>query len=65
MTRIADLERKHPEGSASTSFHPLSPASRNGSGGSEATLISENFNTMSNFLPCHYFDYMAGTSTGG
>ena len=35
----------------------------------EASIVTEtNSNGLSNdslFLPCHYFDYGAGTSTGG
>ena len=65
MRKIAYLERNHPY-PASTSFHPLSPPPRPpnsiASSDSEQSVNSE---TTRDWLPCHYFDYMAGTSTGG
>ena len=63
MDKIAELERRNPD-AALTSFHPLSPLPRltpsNSSADSDQTEAEP-----SQWLPCHYFDYMAGTSTGG
>ena len=65
MRKIADLECHHPE-PATTSFHPLlppyQPPGSCSSSNSEQSVGSE---IASDWLPCHYFDYMAGTSTGG
>ncbi|MCJ1394320.1 hypothetical protein MMC18_007198 [Xylographa bjoerkii] len=68
MRKIEKLEREHCMGSAETSFHPLSPASSTASDSSnenEASTILEKIKPKALFLPCHYFDYIAGTSTGG
>lgn len=63
MEKIAELESIHSD-PALTSFHPLSPlpspTPSNSSADSDQTQAEP-----SQWLPCHYFDYMAGTSTGG
>ena len=67
MRVIGKLESEHSE-PAESSFHPLSPAPNiatdNASIGSN-TLCDKVKTDSSPWLPCHYFDYMAGTSTGG
>lgn len=63
MERIAKLESAHSD-PAQTSFHPLSPLA--GLTPSNSSADSDQTRTEpSQWLPCHYFDYMAGTSTGG
>ena len=67
MSVIKKLERSHPDGAAESSYHPLpwnplyATDSRTGGqvdpGGQDAE--------SARWLPCHYFDYVAGTSTGG
>lgn len=74
MRVIGTIERNYAcgpsrvDGPAESSYHPLtllSPApclaikSKAKNGGEPALTES------SNWLPCHYFDYVAGTSTGG
>ena len=67
MEKIAELERTYPGDPARTSFHPctppLGPSSFSGSSDSQQSSISDVADNC--WLPCHYFDYMAGTSTGG
>lgn len=69
MKEIGKLETSHPYDPARSSFHPLSPAP-------EIATDSESVKSQdvvepppqtetSPWLPYHYFDYMAGTSTGG
>lgn len=61
MTIIEDVERKHAE-PADSSLYPQSlPTS------SRSSTDSNGLKEMpsSTFYPCHYFDYMFGTSTGG
>ncbi|KAF5548233.1 hypothetical protein FMEXI_4797 [Fusarium mexicanum] len=55
MYRIRDLEIIHPEGPA---FSSRSIGDKYHSALSDSKKVDE-------YLPCHYFDYMAGTSTGG
>ena len=68
MVAIGQLERTHPDGPAESSYHPLRQPSKMPE---EATPPDiDNVATgcipdSSSWLPCHYFDYMAGTSTGG
>ena len=74
MKAIGDLERTYAgrsaisDGPAKTSYHPLSPGV---SATTDAASIDEQLESTkpvtdtSPWLPCHYFDYMAGTSTGG
>lgn len=74
MVAIGKIERTYSaesdasDGPAESSYHPLSPTVA-------ATTDSESIRSLrlddvlktdtSPWLPCHYFDYMAGTSTGG
>ena len=74
MKAIGEVEKAYPEelatsdGPAESSYHPLS-ADVSATTDS-ASLYSRIGNDppatdTSPWLPCHYFDYMAGTSTGG
>ena len=67
MNVIKNLERSHPDGAAESSYHPLpwNPlyATDSRTGG-QADPGSQNAESA-RWLPCHYFDYIAGTSTGG
>ena len=74
MEAIGDIERNYAEesatsaGPAASSYHPILPTV-------SATTDTESMSrdlgddspitNTSPWLPCHYFDYMAGTSTGG
>ena len=74
MVAIGKYESEFPtgtdqaDGPAISSFHPLSPAA---STTTDAESVSSRVSLegpktdTSEWLPCHYFDYMAGTSTGG
>ena len=58
------------DGPAESSYHPLTPLSPTpciaSNDKSKANNGGESANTeSSSWLPCHYFDYVAGTSTGG
>lgn len=67
MRAIGTLESNH-EDRAESSFHPLSPAPCIAT---DARSIDSYMSVpppktdSSPWLPCHYFDYTAGTSTGG
>ncbi|KAL9118353.1 MAG: hypothetical protein Q9187_005102 [Circinaria calcarea] len=76
MEEIARLEQEQPL--APSSVSPLEPrvrttVMRQPSHRAGTVLREEIFalpaprrhQTLSNYLPCHYFDYIAGTSTGG
>ena len=76
MKAIGRIERAYAcgpheaDGPAKSSYHPLSPLSSvayaAASGKSMAKVGGEPPETESSpWLPCHYFDYVAGTSTGG
>ncbi|KAH8660662.1 acyl transferase/acyl hydrolase/lysophospholipase [Tricladium varicosporioides] len=60
MRHIAIIEREQ-DNAATSSYHPLEYVTNKGSqvteDGSESVTVR--------YLPAHYFDYMAGTSTGG
>ncbi|KAF4342803.1 calcium-independent phospholipase A2-gamma [Fusarium beomiforme] len=61
MTRIRTLELQHPDYRAtSSSFYPWMRTPENGS-----NEVNTNLERVDEYLPCHYFDYVAGTSTGG
>lgn len=73
MKAIGDLEKNYAktitsDGPAISSYHPLSP---DVSATTDATSINNHCEAnrfvtdTSPWLPCHYFDYMAGTSIGG
>ena len=65
MEAIKRIETSYCEGSdgpAESSYHPLSSDPQNIMG----TRVPDGLSRESaKWLPCHYFDYMAGTSTGG
>ncbi|KAL6712759.1 hypothetical protein ACLMJK_009697 [Lecanora helva] len=64
MEAIKAVEMKYPDGDgpAESSYHPLSSNPEHIMG----TRVPQRENRQaSKWLPCHYFDYMAGTSTGG
>lgn len=68
MEAIGEIEREWPSDPAESSFHPLKSPSVD----SDVLHRYPRINTKhteriatSPWLPCHYFDYMAGTSTGG
>ena len=65
--KIAKIEQTYPEHPAATSFHPLEPPSAPSSiyDSSDSQHSSSSDGASNCWLPCHYFDYMAGTSTGG
>ncbi|KAF2145853.1 uncharacterized protein K452DRAFT_305795 [Aplosporella prunicola CBS 121167] len=73
MRAIARIESEHLDGPHSSSFLPRDPPtceqiSASGTLPNEASNIKPNVSQtprLDGFLPCHYFDYMIGTSTGG
>lgn len=74
MKAIEELETKPPAGSrkadgpADLNDHPLKPLETRLTDGPhpENGVIPERGGWRPpRWLPCHYFDYMAGTSTGG
>lgn len=68
MKAIGEIERKWPSDPAESSFHPLEPPSEDSDALHRYPRINISHierNATSPWLPCHYFDYMAGTSTGG
>lgn len=58
MKNIQKLEQSGPGGVTSSSNYPWMDAISCG-------INSDVSPESDNFLPCHYFDYIAGTSTGG
>lgn len=64
MTRIRDIELHHLEGpvQSSVSYPWMGSDVRDAAGADEPPNVSD---LVDDFLPCHYFDYMVGTSTGG
>lgn len=68
MKEIEALETSHSDGQASSSFHPLPPAPNIATDDKSVESedpVEPSQTESSPWLPCHYFDYMAGTSTGG
>ncbi|OXV06084.1 hypothetical protein Egran_06148, partial [Elaphomyces granulatus] len=68
IAKIKDIEVKHSE-SATSSYHPElynKPfnSSRNSGNGNIVSSHQAREDTH-RYLPCHYFDFIAGTSTGG
>ena len=67
MRVIKTLETSHRDGAAESSYHPLpwnplyATDSRTGVQADPGSRRAES----AKWLPCHYFDYIAGTSTGG
>ena len=68
MLEIGKIEKSHPDGQAESSYYPSKPPERI-STNEWAVGVSRaprrTITETSEWLPCHYFDYMAGTSTGG
>ncbi|RBA12697.1 hypothetical protein FPRO05_04147 [Fusarium proliferatum] len=52
-------------GVSAISIHPEGPAFSSRSIGDKYPSTLSDSNRVDEYLPCHYFDYMAGTSTGG
>ncbi len=74
MKAIGELERDYPpgpdssDGPAVSSYHPLLPALHTAADDQalDSRVTDKPLTTASSpWLPCHYFDYIAGTSTGG
>ena len=74
MRVVGRMEREYEcgpsdaDGRAESSYHPLTPLSpcRTSDTKSKAKSAGKTMKTeSSSWLPCHYFDYIAGTSTGG
>ncbi|MCJ1342317.1 hypothetical protein MMC31_000499, partial [Peltigera leucophlebia] len=67
MKAIGEIEREWHASPAESSFHPLKPPSVDSDAPEYPKISTEHpeTNASSPWLPCHYFDYMAGTSTGG
>ncbi|KAL2046843.1 hypothetical protein N7G274_000861 [Stereocaulon virgatum] len=80
MRAIGRLEKAYRDGPngpldpAESSYHPLSPDTRtitdpdlhdNQNAVEPVRLAASTKTETSPWLPCHYFDYVAGTSTGG
>ncbi|KAF4477200.1 Calcium-independent phospholipase A2-gamma [Fusarium agapanthi] len=61
MIRIRELERNHEE------YRAYSSESYRWNGAPEENIVEDNpeSDRVDRYLPCHYFDYVAGTSTGG
>lgn len=60
MTRIRDIEREHEDPAYKSSSYPWM-----GQREQNANEDNPESERVDDFLPCHYFDYVAGTSTGG
>ncbi len=68
MKAIEEIERIWPDDPAESSFHPIEPPRMPSDAALTPLQASIGFpgtNGSSSWLPYHYFDYMAGTSTGG
>jgi len=74
MRHIETLERNYRDESTgavdpvSSSYHPLHPDPKTVTdtrGSNGETSAPNQLTDSSHWLPCHYFDYIAGTSTGG
>ena len=74
MRKIQEIEESQPqgnnewEGPASSSYYPVDPLQVMSTDSNSDSNVSEDGSKATestHFLPCHYFDYMAGTSTGG
>lgn len=63
MSMTRDIERKY-KNTSSTASPLIRPDGRERDSGSGEFSYSEQ-NSVGEFLPCHYFDYIGGTSTGG
>ena len=74
MKAIGDKEKAYEaksstsHGPATSSYHPLTSgvfAATNAASMKSQREAGRPVTDTSPWLPCHYFDYMAGTSTGG
>ena len=77
MTQIAALEQNHPQACCSVSplsmrHRPLGTLAQSRSSTTKSRFLESPQSVQfgparasSHYLPCHYFDYIAGTSTGG
>lgn len=71
MKTISSVEQENPH--VQSSVHPLKckdyefrrAIERRATGESPSEPAFEHTSASSRYLPCHYFDYIAGTSTGG
>ncbi|EKJ69740.1 hypothetical protein FPSE_10056 [Fusarium pseudograminearum CS3096] len=60
MTTIRTLERQHEDPAPSSSYYSwMRPSNQ------RTTEANADSDRVDEYLPCHYFDYIAGTSTGG
>ena len=61
MKVVIEREKSYPglDGPANSSWHPLTPLTI------EMMNDSTNSTEQPSWLPCHYFDYVGGTSSGG
>ena len=65
MTEIARLEQQSDQ-PATSSVYPLSEPPRKARPQSQGlNLVKVPDGELSSYLPCHYFDYVSGTSSGG
>ncbi|KAH8894138.1 FabD/lysophospholipase-like protein [Thozetella sp. PMI_491] len=60
MEKVKEVEEERSNGQCSSLDYPWMDSSTPGSASPR-----RNRTELDDFLPCHYFDYMAGTSTGG
>ena len=61
MENIRELERSADPKATSSAYSPLVDCLQD----KGITSISNDTRSTSHYLPCHYFDYISGTSTGG
>ncbi|KAG8529725.1 uncharacterized protein KY384_005206 [Bacidia gigantensis] len=61
MQEVGRLEQTRFEHAKGSAYSPLFDASASES----SPGLDEDRKPSANYLPCHYFDYIAGTSTGG
>ena len=60
MEIVAKLERSADPKATSSAYSPLVDCLQD-----QSLPLSNDTNSTSLYLPCHYFDYISGTSTGG
>ncbi|KAM0199319.1 hypothetical protein ACHAPQ_011244 [Fusarium lateritium] len=60
MTEIRQIERNHEDPARKSSYYPWM-----GEREKNANEDNPESGRVDEYLPCHYFDYVAGTSTGG
>lgn len=72
MDHVCEIEMKHPDGAAAHSFSPMEyPSSVSQLHDNDAETRSKRvkdgvqaLDPSRRYLPCYYFDYIRGTSTG-